>query len=179
MSARLCWLQSSHRAQTAGGSGWTLSPDRWPGVRWCDKWDQGTPLGTKVSVFPFHTGWFIENTECYGCVGTTRGTPEWTGAWCHGGKDRGPAPWAPRISEALCTPLTLSFLGLTPLQGQQEHRQQQKGFPAFPVVRRRQDPTSGPRPCPKVGWTPREGAPMWTPQHPLVALCRSCLSRPI
>lgn len=100
------------------------------------------PPGTKVSVLPFHTGRCIENSECYGCVGTRRGTREWTGT-----RHRG----APRISEALRTPLTLSSLGLTLLQGQQEHRQQQKGFPAFPAARCRQDPESGPRPCPEVG----------------------------
>ncbi|CAN0468636.1 unnamed protein product, partial [Rangifer tarandus platyrhynchus] len=82
-------------------------------------------------------------------------------AW---GQAEGPrSGLGPGAREALPTPLILSSLGSTPLQGQEEHRQQQRGFPAFPATRHRQDPTSGPRPCPEVGWTPQEGAPVRVP----------------
>ena len=133
------------------------------------EWDRvtsetrGPHWGTEASAFPFHTGWCIENSECYGCVGTSRGTTEWT------------------AREALPTPLILCRLWGGPLSKCKRSTDNNKGAfqPSPQWVRNRQDPTSGPRPCPKVGWTPQEGLLYRSPQHPLVASCRSSLSRPV
>lgn len=111
---------------------------------------RGPRWGTEASVFPFHTGRCTENSECYGCVGTSRGTTEWTGAWGPGSTSY--------------TTDTLSSLGSTPLQGQEEHRQQQRGFPAFPAVSETQaGPHTWAQALPQGGMDTPRGAPVQVP----------------